>query len=318
MLMAEVPLQPTCPCCPRCGYDQSGQVGAWVEACPLAGTCTECGLGLEWELVMNPGRAKLPGFIEHVSRLSLVAAWRTWWLALRPPVFWRRIILEMEPRIGRMLTWLLLLLVPLLVVCAAIPLGTMLLGAYFGYPGAPTKALLMSASVGLLSLEYNSANGFDLVLSPVHPAFVGPLAATAVIPATFLCLPQTRRVSKVRAAHVTRAAVYSLAWVVPILLVYLAIAVSHFASEVLTLNLGVGPTSALLKLNDVIPEFAYRWWLPLLCLTQGWLLLWWYLALQRGFRIEHGARVWLALAIPGCLAAVCLIIASPFGLSLVI
>jgi hypothetical protein len=63
--------------CPRCGYDQAGEIARWEvadpPACPLHGQCTECGLGLEWRLVMRPELQVPLWFIEtaEVGRADL-------------------------------------------------------------------------------------------------------------------------------------------------------------------------------------------------------------------------------------------------------
>lgn len=92
------------PICPRCGYDQSGIVATWAEACPLRGTCSECGLDFEWRLILRREILGPAWSIEHGLRPSprrVVAAmcrsarqerlWREFELAyqLRP----RRLIL---------------------------------------------------------------------------------------------------------------------------------------------------------------------------------------------------------------------------------
>lgn len=41
------------PRCPRCGYDQSGEVQTWRSACPLHGRCPECGLEFRWRYVLH-------------------------------------------------------------------------------------------------------------------------------------------------------------------------------------------------------------------------------------------------------------------------
>ena len=57
------------PMCPRCGYDLSGQVRTWTDACPLAGVCTECGFEVEYRFVLNPGlTARWRYFETAVSR----------------------------------------------------------------------------------------------------------------------------------------------------------------------------------------------------------------------------------------------------------
>ncbi len=49
--------------CPRCGYDLRGTAFAWVEACPLEGTCPDCGHAFAWSSVFR--RPRHPHLIEH-------------------------------------------------------------------------------------------------------------------------------------------------------------------------------------------------------------------------------------------------------------
>lgn len=105
---------PIQPACPRCGYDQSGAVAAWVEACPVKGLCTECGARFRWSSVLAPRVDPYPWFFEHAGRWTwplrvpgtaarclvpvsywragargpvrwgrLAAAWLIWWVAVR-------------------------------------------------------------------------------------------------------------------------------------------------------------------------------------------------------------------------------------------
>jgi hypothetical protein len=97
----------TSPACPRCGYDQSGAVRSWERAsppaCPLEGTCPECGLGLEWRLVFRPELAPEARTFEQAERRLVRAFIRTYWLALRPWALWQLVRLEQRVRVGRAL-----------------------------------------------------------------------------------------------------------------------------------------------------------------------------------------------------------------------
>ena len=65
--MPTPPTKPRSPICPKCGYDQSGEITTWVTQCPLEGTCPECGYALYWSDVVNPSRIRLPWFVEHAE-----------------------------------------------------------------------------------------------------------------------------------------------------------------------------------------------------------------------------------------------------------
>ncbi len=83
------------PECPRCGYDQSGEVATWRQACPLHGRCSECGLEVEWREIVSPRFAAPRWFAE--------SAHCGWWSFVVTPVrtllprwFWRSVRLPMR------------------------------------------------------------------------------------------------------------------------------------------------------------------------------------------------------------------------------
>jgi hypothetical protein len=102
--------------CPRCGYSQRGLIESWGETCPLAGTCTECGLRFTWSEVLRPDL--------HVPRWCVEYAPRRWWLL--PPIrttvlrsawpwwFWRSMKMSHAVRPGRLALFTLMLLLALL------------------------------------------------------------------------------------------------------------------------------------------------------------------------------------------------------------
>ena len=112
------------PACPRCGYDQSGEIARWATpqqgdaapATPAApptpptatGRCTECGLEFLWADVLEPERRYLPGFFEHARGVPemIVWAWRTWWWTIFPSRFWARVRLQHDAHPIRAFLWI--------------------------------------------------------------------------------------------------------------------------------------------------------------------------------------------------------------------
>lgn len=60
----------TRPRCPRCGYDLGGQVATWREACPLEGSCPECGATFAWGKVFYGYRE--PPDLRRVDRVLVI------------------------------------------------------------------------------------------------------------------------------------------------------------------------------------------------------------------------------------------------------
>ncbi|MBC7772089.1 MAG: hypothetical protein H7210_06325 [Pyrinomonadaceae bacterium] len=122
--------------CPRCGYDQSGLIATWQSACPLTGTCSECGLEFEWTDVFNAGRKLVRWFIEHERRglfgwRLLFSALRTFAWTILPWRFWNKVRLHHPIRRERWAVWLLLVLGLFHLISVAARTAT---GAYYGGP----------------------------------------------------------------------------------------------------------------------------------------------------------------------------------------
>lgn len=106
--------------CPRCGYDLRGTIAAWNEACPLSGTCTECGLDFEWAEVLSEKVRRPRWCVEYAERW-----WHVPWLSVKtlamtfwPWRFWKSLKMSHEPRWGRFAAYVCLLLVVLYIVFA--------------------------------------------------------------------------------------------------------------------------------------------------------------------------------------------------------
>lgn len=283
--------------CPKCGYDQSGQAAMWTHACPLRGVCAECGLGFRWADVIDPSRTGLPWYVEHASRWAEMVRRTPASLMglLIPSVFWRRVSLERVVRPRRLWFWLLMLWV--LQWLIAIPC---LVGAHYVY-----WYQLYVDTKGLSARYPQSISDPDLIWErltspmfvidsfwwagtylvsglgdlnrefwPALPTLLGFAGVWALILAA---VPTTRRIAKLRYAHVHRAMGLSL---VPVIVLLALIQIGDAALLVrrsLALNgLGYGflsvATDAMRVLVMCVFWGAVVWvhWLWISAIRTGW------------------------------------------------
>lgn len=105
------------PQCPRCGYDLRGAVAAWRDACPMSGTCTECGLTFVWAEILLPQKFEPPWCVEFTKPPQRFgrACLGTILRSARPWRFWSALNMSMPVRSARLGAYLaMLLLLPLL------------------------------------------------------------------------------------------------------------------------------------------------------------------------------------------------------------
>jgi hypothetical protein len=287
------------PTCPRCGYDQSGAVAAWVESCPLEGVCSECGLGFAWVDVLRPDRNIVRGLYEHAPGFNVRWATITWWRALRPWSFWRWVPITVTPVVSQLIAW------PMLVMAVL-------------WAGA---SLVNNAAYGLFRWKSGSApwttaadHWYSLASDWFMPAAMwtrnywawdplqwgtplgGVLAMTLAWPLTMIILSDSMKRAKVKRAHVLRAASYSLAWLALVPL----IRVLDGLVRMVALTPVSGPSGTL---TAWMPSWImFRWWWAPVALSALWVALWWWMALTRGFRIEKAGVVWVLLMIVSVLA----------------
>lgn len=98
--------------CPRCGYDQRGVMQAWTEACPMQGVCSECGLELDWGPVVHPEKFE-PLWCVEFARTILGfprTVIRTLLHSFLPWLFWRDLKMSDPIRWGRLLSYVIVLL----------------------------------------------------------------------------------------------------------------------------------------------------------------------------------------------------------------
>jgi len=212
-----------------------------MEACPLDGRCSECGLEFAWGEVCNETRRKLRGVVEHEpsGRMGLrvyAAAWWTWGWTVLPHRFWRRVRMYHPASPGRWLVWLLTVLLTMHVLTAGMTAvgyaahQSVMTTARLGRPdpglhlAARFLSELAAPIAGVELLRLNPIGGFTFSLpryseirwfqDGVAATLAAGLAGSVTFAVVFALLPDTRRVSKVRLVHVGRAFVYGLGWLV--------------------------------------------------------------------------------------------------------
>lgn len=286
--------------CPRCGYDLSGVVAAWRESCPMVGTCSECGLGLDWGETLNPMLRMPKWFVENRKSVAWRGAMRTLPRALLPWRFWGavRMSFPVAPR--------------------RIALFLLLLAACF-YATAGVAAALNVYEQRTFPWHAGEIGDYDelvaLFLPFVYvgsPSFGGNLifngwtAAAGVwflfVPVAFFLLPTTLRRAKVLPRHLGRAAAYGLVGLVLLLDAHLALWVGV---EALYTKWGRAgwPWLGVYSWRLVRPEWFYPAGSAL------WLFIWWHAATRRYLRLPNAGAVALALVLLAGLATL-LVVAS--------
>ena len=223
------------PICPKCGYDQSGEIATWETQCPLEGTCPECGLGFAWGNVINPSRARLRWYSEHARSVfdMVTRSPSTLMRLVLPWVFWRNVSVSHHIALRRLTCWVLMMWVALHAVMA-IPfayynwmgLDSWLFGSVANtYSAFGIKGLLAMLSNALFSpmvhivpartgLEVTFEGGGLVYLgSSTRDSFGGLIAVlgfSTLWLVVLLAIPTTRRIAKIRARHIMRAYILSL------------------------------------------------------------------------------------------------------------
>ncbi len=297
------------PACPRCGYDLQGQVATWHPqggdaegaCCPCTGTCSECGLAVEWRLVMRPELIALQWFVEtERPPRKRWSSWRTAWHALRPWSFWREVRIETAFTATRLAWWVLwlpftvfaTLLTVLLVACV---LHLVLDGRWVMQSMTPIRDVLRECSAVSGKIVQTIVQSAARALSLRSGLAWWPAITCGVIvpPLMLMALPFTRAASKVRMRHVARAAIYACAPVMPIMITGIFVN---------TLNQILG-WQWRQSLNRVDP-FSSRWWWAgdqpqsLWLVVMMWFIVWWGCAFKIGFRMNDWRQALAAVMVP--------------------
>jgi hypothetical protein len=313
--------------CPRCGYDQQGEIARWEvaepAACPLQGRCSECGLELNWRLIFRP-ELEVPGwFIENAERGGMMwAAVRTATRSLAPWSFWKRIRMEYAVVLRRAVLVAMLIAFTsyaAMVVCVVVSrrtfmsIGNRIAELFSGRLDIPLWFPFSKEAGGnsyrwwARGIDTNGAFGLDHVLQ-LGDAVV--LLASLIVPFTFMVLPGTLRACRVRGRHLARTAFYISPWCIfvagPLLriLAYGAEKSDHIFSAV-----GENGRWWIGMLGSRAPSFVVAF-------SATWMFLAWGFACSRYLRLPHAWLVAACMVGIAMLAAmVVVMVIWPVGIS---
>ncbi|MEL7484334.1 MAG: hypothetical protein AAFN41_08255 [Planctomycetota bacterium] len=313
------------PECPRCGYDLSGKLDGYRESCPLEDTCSECGCKFAWRNTI--GRAACPDwFIEHPERSAWRTAAPTLLRLLSPHSFWRRVLMEQQPRWFRAV----LAVVVVYVTAGAITAGVLGVeawkastqrtaqvaraqarpqGAIITFrnytPFWKVAADVAATRVGgglLFPLAYRDIDWEYYVYATMTPTgprpliqhvavapampTVAPLATAVAVPLLFMVPVSTRKRYRVQTWHIVRIGLYGLAG---------------------TIGIAFALNASFTALDQLLP-WRLRYELPgalvwaTLFVAGVWSVAWWSAATSEYLRIDRSRSFWLPLVGVGLLA----------------
>ena len=219
------------PICPKCGYDQSGEIATWESVCPLNGRCPECGLEFGWADVLDPSRVELAWYVEHAK-----TPWQmvrrtipTLWYLLFPNRYWRRLGMEAPRSVKRYVLWVGAMMLGLHLISAGALVATS--HVYVLNMNASTQAAIAQSprfQSQWKQLMYDDSGVdywwpligesilFPAINNSFHYAEVSVIAGglgmlifgiSTMWFVLFSAFPTTRKRSKLRLAHVVRAMV---------------------------------------------------------------------------------------------------------------
>jgi len=228
-------MNPTTPICPKCGYDQSGEIATWETQCPLEGRCPECGLDFAWCDVFDPVLNDLYWYSEHARSIwgMIWCTPRTLWMLALPHGFWREVDVVKRVSVFRLFAWAL-------IIVAAMHLLVAILNGYVAW----TQHNWSSRSWTLAQYlqEYRGHGVAEIIFDGfaypyfnavpqaysskwslyITPGWSGAWYEYLIKPLVFetgfimlwlivlLAIPQSRRIAQIRSAHMIRAMILSV------------------------------------------------------------------------------------------------------------
>ncbi|MGJ8637313.1 MAG: hypothetical protein ACSHX5_10755 [Phycisphaerales bacterium] len=222
------------PICPKCGYDQSGTIATWKNQCPTQGLCNECGINFQWSDIFDPSRTNLPWYTEHARSLSqlITRTLPTFLRLINPKSFWKQVHPTTVIKLKPLVLWFILLSLAAHILVSAINMysfyaqhaGTtswywtnFKAGGVYAYPELALNTIFKSvfdfrihqSNTGIDSIKVNFA-GWNIFST----LFLRPLSASLGFNIMWLLvllvIPTTRRLAKIRKAHICRAFILSL------------------------------------------------------------------------------------------------------------
>lgn len=306
------------PKCPRCDYDQSGEVARWEgaepAACPLAGRCTECGLELEWRLVMRP-ELQVPGwFVEFASwrripRTSIM----TGLMSAMPWIFWRRVRMEHPIRWGRLACAVGVVVFGLIILAhlssrERSPIVTGLMDLVLDqFDGQTFMGITFEPSFGVRlntrALHQLWPYGMPNITQIFSAADAVVMMSAVLMPAMFLLLPATLRRCRVRSAHLIRIMLYASPWI----MLFATSLISVLAPALNALNWKLSGSFSI-DLDWIVTMLEDRLAIAVIPACGVWLLIAWGFACARYLRLPRPWGVAASLAAISIMASMLIVI----------
>jgi hypothetical protein len=290
---------PDKPACPRCGYDQRGAVSAWgASSCPIAGTCSECGLTFEWSDLLSPMRAVPRLFELKGENRKRAMLWSIWYATWCWPL-WTRLAMHHPIRRGRILLFALAICLAWYCI-AALP--------WFCVSNASEAYNIIVSGTGNVSITRWRMNDFRFdALTPLsiggdryrYDKALGSswvvmyLLQWAFMPLTFLLLPYSLRQAKVQRRHLLRGAGYSIAWMVPPL--FIVSVFWHIGDWLFDWN---GP---LAQYDTIWNSLTKDWMIVVVCAVLA--SIWWAVFAGRYLKLPRAWLIGLLLGLVSTLTA---------------
>ncbi|MEM8757363.1 MAG: hypothetical protein AAGF47_06240 [Planctomycetota bacterium] len=306
--MTHTPAPRSSPACPRCGYDLSGQLDSYRDACPLEAVCSECGCGFAWCDVHLAAEAPR-WFVERRAsgwwRRPVGTTIRT----LNPFAFLRSIRMEHTVRIPRLLGWLLVLGVIVGVLRAATRFAQLAIlqptGKLFGTNALLDLALHVvwpPAQWGFVQFQRYSADLFHVDFDyhadfVVHPSMTIALSVAASTWFLFLMPWQSLESKKILRRHIVRLSLYSLPGLLCIAIISMGLEPDRQLERWANASIWSRRTPAWDLFWDwriLVQDLQTKRWLCFLGVA-AWQTLWWWLAAKRYLRLDRPAAFVLPL-----------------------
>ncbi len=168
------------PICPKCGYDQTGEILTWMTQCPTRGMCSECGHSFEWSepfRILKEWGSEVGWYAEHAHSLRSMIA-RTPCTSLRlvfPSRFFRHINHRRRVRPASLAVWVIAVTALLHILVS--PIGALAHHAEgLWFPSTPSRPVLdifapiinqgLSALVYPFGKVYLNSNGLRWTSGP--------------------------------------------------------------------------------------------------------------------------------------------------------
>jgi hypothetical protein len=256
--------------------------------------------------VYFPKRYALPWLVEHAKgRWGFVGRWvPTLWRVVLPPWFWRDLRVTHPVSVRRAVLWLVLgcLVVHVLASAAALVMMWAFAGGAMA-PGSIADAFFYPASSFDTEqiVRYMGFWGYSTD-APHYPQLLTLFSAAWML--MFMFLPWTRRRAKLRWAHIVRAGVYSMSWV--LLLPAFRLGRNAFltfeALRAMPGTLGMRLYRGYsMSVESLLLVGNYPEGVGLVLLL--WSLWWWRAACVSGWKLEKANLVWFLVSVAALLAA---------------